>query len=313
MDVTSRLPLTIILAAILAAAATRAAFAQDEPNARDRRTSTNTVEQVPARAGNQPEAAGRAEPMSAEQGAAPQAEGASRPHRTVLPNAKAVVAPPEAAVTPREAADDAVAEWLQGAAGGEPSSPAIPRKADAASAGAKPAPSASMFSSKSLARLLWPLAIVLGVIAALAALFRRWAPRSARFGGGGVIEVLARHHLSPKQSLCLVRVGRRLVLVGVSPERISAVTEIGDPEEAAAVLSGIERGRPGSFSSVFAKLSDRDWRKPPEEAAARGEGLLPSGRMAEAGATVRDLIGRVRHLGETVDKGGETRSSAEPT
>ena len=62
---------------------------------------------------------------------------------------------------------------------------------------------------------------------------RRWMPRIGPRVGGSSIKVLARHHLSSKQSLCLVRLGRGLVLLGVTPNHIQNVAQIQDPEEVA--------------------------------------------------------------------------------
>ncbi|MCP4248211.1 MAG: flagellar biosynthetic protein FliO, partial [bacterium] len=62
------------------------------------------------------------------------------------------------------------------------------------------------------------LVIVLGLIGAVAVVVRRFVP-SVRNMNSGAIEIIGRHALAPKQSIALVRVGRRLLLVGITAER----------------------------------------------------------------------------------------------
>ncbi len=58
-----------------------------------------------------------------------------------------------------------------------------------------------------------------------------------------LIEVVARAPLSPKQSLCLVRLGPRLVLVGVGPDSMNVLNVIED-EALAARLLGLSVDEP---------------------------------------------------------------------
>ncbi len=74
----------------------------------------------------------------------------------------------------------------------------------------------------------------------------------------GLIEVLSRTPLSPRQSLCLVRVGRRLVLLGVTPDNVRPLHVIRDPEEAAGLLGEAARARPDSSSAAFAQTLARE-------------------------------------------------------
>lgn len=202
---------------------------------------------------------------------------------------------------------DAVTTWLQGtlvrpghpAAAGQRSQTdgqTVPRRAS----------SGGRDSGSSVAHMLWPLLVVLAVIAGGAVAVRKLFPRANRLGGGGVIDLLASHYLSGRQSLCLVRLGRRAVLLGVTPERIAPVLEISDPEELADVVSAVERGRPNSFSSAFARFCPRDYGGKLAERQAEGRDAVPVDRLTKAGGGVRDLVGRIRSLSEK----GE---SAEPT
>lgn len=145
------------------------------------------------------------------------------------------------------------------------------------------------------------LAVVLAVIAGLALLLRRLLP-SFRPGSGGLVEVVGRSHLSPKQSLNLVRVGRRLVLVGATPERMSALCEIDDPREVMEILarvpssSGLGGGR---FEEVLTEAG-REFDEPDE---APGEvGKMPSAaRLDEAKGRVQGLLARLKTMQRQVD------------
>ena len=80
------------------------------------------------------------------------------------------------------------------------------------------------------------LALVIGLIFLARFAFRRFAPSVGKHAAGGKIEVLARTNLSARQQLCLVRLGRRLLLVGSGPEGMRTLAEISDPAEVADLL-----------------------------------------------------------------------------
>ena len=90
---------------------------------------------------------------------------------------------------------------------------------------------------------LLALGIVLGAIFVSTRFGSAWECR--RLGrGSGALQVVSRLNIAPKQQILLVRVGRRLVLVGNSGTQMNPLCEIGDPEEAALLLgqTAVERG-----------------------------------------------------------------------
>jgi flagellar biosynthetic protein FliO len=133
----------------------------------------------------------------------------------------------------------------------------------------------------------WPLLTVLGLIAAAALVVRRFMPARRMLTGQGVLDVVARASLSGKQSLLLVKMGRRLVLLGVSPERINALAEVEEREEVALLLGEVASTGPDSMSRVFAGSMAKE----------RGAFLpdpLDRESAAEASRHVRGLLEKVR-------------------
>lgn len=76
------------------------------------------------------------------------------------------------------------------------------------------------------------LGLVLAMITVVAMAIKRVA-KTSRGGGGSVLQVLTRTHLSPKQSIAVVQMGGRLVFVGITPEQINMLRIVEDREEAA--------------------------------------------------------------------------------
>ena len=58
-------------------------------------------------------------------------------------------------------------------------------------------------------------------------------------GATTAVQLLSRTVLSPKQHVMLLRVGRRLVVIGDSGGQMSALSEITDPDEVAALVGQI--------------------------------------------------------------------------
>lgn len=100
-------------------------------------------------------------------------------------------------------------------------------------------------------------AIVVATILALFATVRRWLPRSVA-PNSHAIHVAARVPLSPRHSLALVRVGRRYLLLGLSPDHVSTVCEITDELEVAEfkACSSDRCHSPRPFDALFAGESE---------------------------------------------------------
>jgi flagellar biosynthetic protein FliO len=153
------------------------------------------------------------------------------------------------------------------------------------------------------------MAIVLASIFAIVLVVRRYVP-AARAGSGGSMKVVARTYLSPKQSVALLQVGRRHVIVGITPDRLTNLGHIEDVQEsfdlrvqtAASALDTARQGSaPRSEEASFDKLLEH-------QAAEYAEPELPAdvtapvdpGRMRETLGRMQDLLARLRSIQEEV-------------
>jgi len=106
---------------------------------------------------------------------------------------------------------------------------------------------------------LWPLLVVLVVIGGAALLIKKYMPKSRSiFGGSDVLRIVARTPVGTKQQLVLVKLGRRLVLLGVTPERINALNTIDDPNQVAMLMGEAASAQPTSMTQTFAAAMNRE-------------------------------------------------------
>lgn len=101
---------------------------------------------------------------------------------------------------------------------------------------------------------VFSLTLVLGLIAVIATILKR-SLRRAGVATGSSIRVLSRTPLGVKQSLALVQVGQRVVLLGLTGERISALCQMDDAEEVARLRAGCMAGAEGRDGTFVRALS----------------------------------------------------------
>jgi flagellar biogenesis protein FliO len=73
-----------------------------------------------------------------------------------------------------------------------------------------------------------------------------------------VVEVVSRSPLAPKQQVMLLRVGKRLLVVGDSAGQLSTLCEISDPDEVASMVGQLREEKSTSavaFGSLFGRFS----------------------------------------------------------
>lgn len=94
-----------------------------------------------------------------------------------------------------------------------------------------------------------------------------WGWKKTNKGGGGrlpsdVVEVLGRSPLPGRQQLQLVRCGRKLLLLCVTPQGAETLTEITDPEEVERLAALCQQASPHSASAAFREILQEFERQP---------------------------------------------------
>jgi flagellar biogenesis protein FliO len=121
-------------------------------------------------------------------------------------------------------------------------------------AGKSPAPASQGLE---LSRVGFALAIVIALILGL-----RWGGKKL-FGSAVVghstraVQVLARSPISARQSILLVRVGRRVIVVGDNGAQMNPLSEITDPDEIASLVGQLHVERPGYSAGAFGRIFNR--------------------------------------------------------
>jgi flagellar biogenesis protein FliO len=103
----------------------------------------------------------------------------------------------------------------------------------------------------SVTKMVGSLAVVLGLFLVLAWFAKRNMPAGQRFLASEVVEVLGKSPLSGKQSMHLVRLGQKLLLISVTPQGSRTLAEITAPAEVERLLSLCQQNSHGSVSESF--------------------------------------------------------------
>lgn len=136
---------------------------------------------------------------------------------------------------------------------------------------------------------LGALAVVLAIVGLLAWVIRRWLP-STRLTDAGGLRVVGRASVTPKHSVVLLRVGRRYVLVGVSGERMTPLSEVSDPDEVAELTRQTGVSGADAFDRVLLKEATIYGESDEDEPDAIGSSSTESRRP------LNDLLKRLKSL-----------------
>ncbi len=155
----------------------------------------------------------------------------------------------------------------------------------------------------------WTIAIV-ALGGAVLLVIRKYTPAGRMLAGGGIVHVLARTSLSPRHTVFVVRIARhRVLVVGISGDRMTTLSEISDPAQIVEVDSQF-RSRLDSFAAPGA--GDEDRRESATAGAPEREGetaravdLEPYRREVEK---LRTVIGGWRNLMTRAYQPGPERS-----
>lgn len=106
-------------------------------------------------------------------------------------------------------------------------------------------------------RVLAALGIVIGLIFVLRWFGRFFFPAAVGRGKSRAVEVISRSPLSPKQQVMLLRVGRRVIVVGDSGSQMNPLCEITDPDEIAALVGQLRDDKTSAPTRAFGTMFGR--------------------------------------------------------
>lgn len=112
------------------------------------------------------------------------------------------------------------------------------------------------------AQIYTALGTVLGLVALGVYLYKRVSQRGSRGAPpDGTIRLLSRTYLGPKESLCLVQVGRQVLLLGQTSARITLLHSLGtpSPEPSGVRVEGDAESHQPDTSEERARAGSRPW------------------------------------------------------
>lgn len=109
-----------------------------------------------------------------------------------------------------------------------------------------------------IVKLLSALAIVIVALYGGLYLLKRITTRGRVAGAKlATLEVIESAYVGPKKTVSLVRVGKRAVLVGVTDQQITKLTDVGEAE-VSELLSSVPQATTGeTFAQMFKRTTDR--------------------------------------------------------
>jgi flagellar biogenesis protein FliO len=115
-------------------------------------------------------------------------------------------------------------------------------------------PTQLLTSDSGVPRVLGALGVVIGCIFIVRYLGKKILGLQTIGSGGGVVQILSRTPISPRQQLMLIQVGRRIVLVANCGAAMNALCEITDADEVASLAGQLQQRRRTSATSAFLSI-----------------------------------------------------------
>lgn len=144
---------------------------------------------------------------------------------------------------------------------------------------------------------LGALGLVLAAIAGCFWALRRWAP-ALRSSSAGAMRVVARAPVGPRQVIAVLQLGRRFMVIGVSPGRVDSLCTVDDPREAAelAAVLGVEWPATSSrfTSALESQAADFDEMEDDSSTPVAARGRL--GTIPGKPGAVAELLERLQRL-----------------
>lgn len=101
------------------------------------------------------------------------------------------------------------------------------------------------------------LGVVISLIFAMRLVMNKLSGRAVMGGRTGIVEVLSRTSISPRNQIMLLRLGQRIIVVSEGPNGVRTLANLDDPDEVAGLLTTINSSKPGSITQSFNQLLNR--------------------------------------------------------
>jgi flagellar biogenesis protein FliO len=160
-----------------------------------------------------------------------------------------------------------------------------------------------------LLNTLAALGAVIGLMLVLRAVVMRAVGKNAGTSRSPAVEVLSRSVVAPRSNVLLLRVGRRILVVGETPSGLRTLSDVSDPEEVASLLTLIEAAKPNSVTQTFAQaLGQLNSEYTPEQRLIDEGGDENEHRIDRARDGVSGLLSKLR----TSQRGSAYRGEVQP-
>jgi flagellar biogenesis protein FliO len=172
-----------------------------------------------------------------------------------------------------------------------------------------PAQRTTLSAGGEILKLFFALGIVIVLILLLRWLLQRYLGVNVGGGKSGLVRVVSRTTLSPRQQVVLLQVGRRIVVVGDSAGTLTALAQITDDDEVANIL-GTATATPSDDAPPrrFGSLLSREQTRYDDETAAELPPAQPEHADIEAARSeLSGLLDRVRQMKNDVQSEGDKR------
>ena len=145
---------------------------------------------------------------------------------------------------------------------------------------------------------IWPallcVIVVCAVFCGILYCAKKYLPGHRQLFSHPAMEILGRTHLDQRRYVSLLRVGKRIVVIGVSPDEMRSLSEITDEEEITGIME-VARPKSEAGLNIFQRLFQRNVQQH-EAAETRA---IANARTAELEEQMSSLRQRVRAIRET--------------
>ncbi len=149
-------------------------------------------------------------------------------------------------------------------------------RADAPVSATSAATPVEIAPSLDLPRLITAFAVVLGLIFLLRWGAKHWFAPQLGLGTTRAVQVLARSPIAARQSVVLMRVGRRLLVVADNGSQMNSLAEITDPDEVATLVGQIQNEKTDLAAKTFGLFMNRFKKEEDLEMPAEPSADLPT-------------------------------------